>query len=103
MAGSNRNVGTLVIVVLALVLLYALNPTKDDFIAWKSAHAQRPGNGGSTSDLVGVMSKGADAMAGAMIGGFAAYDRRDDFLLCSGYSFGGERYLGVAGVFIRLK
>jgi hypothetical protein len=103
MARNNRNIGTVIIIVLALALLYALNPTTADFQAWRSAKAEREANSGSTSGLVGVMKKGAGAVAGAMTGLVGGAYQRKDYLICSSYSFGSDRYLGIARMFIKLK
>jgi hypothetical protein len=85
-----------------LVLLYALNPTKDDFIAWRSHQAQNQA-GGTSNSLIGVMKKGAGAVAGAMTGLVAGGYSRKDYLVCSTYSLSGDSYLGIARLFIKLK
>jgi hypothetical protein len=103
MAGTKKSLGILIIVALVLVLLYALNPTTDDFKAWRSAQAQSQASGGSSGDLKGVLSKGAGAIAGAMTGLVAGGYKRNDYLVCSTYSLGGDLYLGVAHLFIVLK
>jgi hypothetical protein len=101
--GTSKRSFSVVIAVLFIFLLYILNPTTEDFQAWKSAQAQGRTTGGDATGIIGVMKKGAGAVAGAFGGAIAgAYERRD-YLVCSSYSLGGERYLGVAHVFIKLK
>ena len=102
MTKSRSPLATVILVVLALVLLYALNPTKDDFVAWRSGQAQRQA-GGSPGTAIGVMKKGAGAVAGLITGGAAGLYPRKDYLVCSTYSLGGHTYLGIARIFIQLK
>jgi hypothetical protein len=98
MAIHKRGVNA-VIVLLFLVLLYALNPSTEDFQAWRSDQAREQVSGGST----GVFKKGLGAIAGAAAGiGASGYKRRDLFF-CSTYSLGRESYLGVARIFFKLK
>jgi hypothetical protein len=103
MATSKSPLATLIIVVLALLLLYALNPTTEDFQAWRSGKAERAVEGQSTSGLVGALKSGAGKIAGAMTGIVAGGYKRTDYLLCSSYSLGSDRYLGIARLFIKLK
>jgi hypothetical protein len=102
MARSSKNLGTIIIVALVLVLLYALNPSTADFQAWRSAQAQGQA-GGSSGSLGGVMKKAAGKIAGAMTGVVAGGYERKDYLVCSSYSLGSDRYLGIARLFIKLK
>jgi hypothetical protein len=103
MAGSKSPIATLIIIVLALALLYALNPSTEDFQAWRSAQAQGQATSGDTSGLAGVMKKGAGAIAGAMTGLVSGGYKRHDYLICSSYSLGSDRYLGIAHFFIKLR
>lgn len=103
MAQSKSSLATVIIVVLALVLLYALNPTTADFQAWRSAQAQRQATSGSMTGLIGTLKKGAGALAGAMTGTVAGGYSRKDYLVCSTYSLGGDSYLGIVHLFIKLK
>jgi hypothetical protein len=102
MAIPKRGVNA-VIVLLFLVLLYALNPTSDDFKAWRSAQARAQVTGGDSSGLFGALKKGAGAAAGALNGLVASGYRRTDYFVCSSYALGDERYLGVAHLFLKLK
>jgi hypothetical protein len=103
MAKSSSPLATVIIVVLALVLLYALNPTREDFIAWRSGHARRDASSGAENGFIGTLKKGAGAVAGAMTGAVAGGYGRKDYLICSSYSLGGDEYLGIAHFFIKLK
>jgi hypothetical protein len=103
MAVSNKSVGTIVILALLLVLLYALNPSTADFQAWRSAQAQGQPASGDASGLKGVMRKASGAIAGAMTGLVAGAYKRTDYLVCSSYALGRDRYLGIARLFIKLK
>ena len=106
MAKSKSSLATIVIIALLVVLLIALNPSLADFKAWRSAQAEEQAGGRSATGLLGVMKKGAGAVAGAMTGLVAGGFKRQDFLVCSTYSFGGkdgDLYLGVARLFIKLK
>jgi hypothetical protein len=103
MAQNTKSFGTILIVVLLVLLLYALNPTSEDFQAWRSAQAREQATSGDTGGLVGAMKKGSGAIAGAMTGIAAGGYRRKDYLVCSSYSLGSDSYLGVARLFIRLK
>jgi hypothetical protein len=103
MAKSSSPLATAIIVALALVLLYALNPTREDFIAWRSGQAQRAASTGAESGLIGTLKRGASAVAGAMTGAAASGYGRRDYLVCSSYSLGRDEYLGIAHLFIKLK
>jgi hypothetical protein len=106
MAKTKSPLATIIIIILALVLLYALNPTTADFQAWRSGQAERSAGGSQTSGLLGVMKKGVGAIAGAMTGFVSAGYKRSDYLLFSSYSFGGKKgnlYLGIARLFIKLR
>lgn len=106
MARKSSPIATLVIVALALVLLFALNPTTADFQAWMSGQAERSAGGSSTSGLMGALKKGAGAIAGAMTGFVAGGFTRRDYLIFSTYTLGarrGELYLGAAHLFIKLR
>ena len=106
MAKSKSSLATIVIIALLAVLLFALNPTMPDFQAWKSTQAANM-VGGSTKDTIGVIKKGVGAMVGAMTGAMTGLQyTRQDFMVCSTYSSGGnggELYLGVARLFVKLK
>jgi hypothetical protein len=106
MAGSKSPIATLIIVVLALALLYALNPSTEDFQAWQSTLAENRATSGMASDK-GTLEKGIARIAGAIDGAVAGvraglYSRKD-YLVCSSYSLEGHRYLGIAHFFIKLK
>lgn len=105
MARMKSSLATVAILALALALLYALNPSFDDFVAWRSGQAQRQAGGGQTSGLAGVMKKGAGAIAGAMTGLVSGAFARTDYLVFSTYSIGkkGDLYLGVARLFVKLR
>jgi hypothetical protein len=94
---------TLIIIGLALVLLFALNPTTAEFQAWRAARAQRQVGGSQSSGLIGVIQKGAGALAGAMTGIVSGAYERHDYLIFSTYSLGKNEYLGIARFFIELK
>jgi hypothetical protein len=105
MALSKNRLATSIIVVLALALLYALNPTMDDFAAWSAARARdsiAAGGSGEEAPLPSIAS-GAGEAAGAPIGIAADRSPRSDYLLCSTYSSGRGLYLGVAGLFFALR
>ena len=103
MARAKSPLASVIIVALVLVLLYALNPTKEEFVAWRAAQAQSQAQGGAMTGLVGVMKKGAGAIAGAMTGGTASLFTPHNYLLFSTYSLGSNEYLGIARLFIKLK
>lgn len=104
---TTKRIGTIIIVVLALLLLYALNPSTADFQAWRSGQAQDQAIGGTMSTTTGKMEKAARSMSGAVAGvikgAFAGLYKRTDYLLCSTYSIGNNTYLGIAKLFIKLK
>jgi hypothetical protein len=103
MAKSSSPLASAIIVVLALVLLYALNPTREEFMAWRSGQAQLDASSGAASGFIGTLKSGAGAVAGAMTGAVAGGDGRKDYLVCSSYSQGRDEYLGIAHLFIKLK
>jgi len=103
MAKSSSPIATIIIVALALVLLYALNPTTADFQAWRAHQAQGEASSGSMTGLIGTLKKGTGALAGAMTGGISGLYSRKDFLVFSTYSLGKDEYLGIARLFIKLK
>jgi hypothetical protein len=49
------------------------------------------------------MKKGAGALAGALNGAVAGAYERKNYYVCSTYELGGDLYLGVARLFIKLK
>jgi hypothetical protein len=100
---TKKSLGTIILIVLALALLFALNPSTADFQAWRSGQAQAQAGGGNASGLTGVMKKASGAVAGAMTGAIAGLYKRMDYLVCSTYSIGNESYLGIARLFIKLK
>lgn len=102
MASSKRLVNVLLFVLLVL-LLYALNPSSEDFQAWKAGHARELAMSGSSGGVAGVLKQGEGAVAGAAAGLSAGGYRRTDYYVCSIYSLGGESYLGLASFFIKLK
>jgi hypothetical protein len=107
MAKSKNPLATIIIIALLAVLLFALNPTLADFKAWRSAQAQSQATAGTEKGtLKNAAGKLAGAVAGAMTGFVAGGFKRQDYLVCSTYSFGGkdgDLYLGVARLFIKLK
>ena len=104
MARSHNPLATMIIIALVLVLLYALNPTTADFLAWRSAQSEREAPSGATSGPIGTLKSGAGAVAGAMkVMAASAGAAHRDYLVCSTYSFGNARYLGIAHLFFKLK
>jgi hypothetical protein len=105
MAGSRRALGWIVILALAGALLFALNPTMDDFVAWRVAQAQGSAVSQDSKGVARVLEKGAGAIAGTMVGiASGAFERRN-FYLFSSFSTGpkGQLYLGIARFFVKLK
>jgi hypothetical protein len=106
MAGSKRALGWIVIIALAGGLLIALNPTIDDFAAWRAASAQEPSASKGGSDVVRAFERGAKAIAGAMVGlASGAFERRS-YLFFSTFGTGGSKgqlYLGIARAFVKLR
>jgi hypothetical protein len=103
MAESRRTLGWIIIIALVGALLFALNPTIDDFASWRAADAQgsavsKDGKGGAQ-----LFEKAAGAVAGAMVGLASGTFERRNFYLFSTYSSGSRLYLGIARVFIKLK
>jgi hypothetical protein len=103
MARTKNGLGTAIIVILLFILLYALNPSTDDFRAWRSARAEGQATGGQRTGLVGALRSGSGKLAGAVDGAIAGLYERKDYLICSIYYLGNDCYLGVAHIFIRLK
>ncbi len=97
-------IGILVIALLVGGLLFALNPSMDDFGAFYQKKAEKEAAqsvSGGLGKLVAGMAKGAASLAAN------AYTRKD-FVLFSTYTLGkasdpSERYLGVAKIFIKVK
>jgi hypothetical protein len=105
MAGSRRALGWIVILALVGALLYALNPTIDDFAAWRAANAQSSAVSPESKGAAQLFEKAAGAVAGAMVGlASGAFERRN-FYLFSTFSTGprGQLYLGIARFFIKLR
>jgi hypothetical protein len=100
---TKKSLGTIIIVVLALLLLYALNPSTADFQAWRASQSQAQVASGAMTGIIGTLKKGAGAVAGAMTGLVSGAYKRTDYLICSTYSIGSDRYLGIAKLFIKLK
>lgn len=105
MARSKSPLASIIIIALVLGLLFALNPSMDDFTAWRSSQARREATSGQTGGLVGVMKKGAGAIAGAMSGLASGFFERKDYLFFSTYSAGkkGDLYVGAARLFVKLR
>jgi hypothetical protein len=105
MARSKTPLASVIILALVLGLLFALNPTMDDFTAWRSSQARRQATAGQTSGLVGVMKKGVGAIAGGLTGLASGFFERNDYLFFSTYSAGkkGDLYLGAARLFVKLR
>jgi hypothetical protein len=101
---SKSPLAAAIIAALVLALLFALNPTTEDFQAWRSTQAQAQAGGEKTSGLIGALKSGAGKIAGAMTGLVAGSYSRKDYFICSTFSLGNNsRYLGVARLFIKLK
>jgi hypothetical protein len=98
MAASKLRVNLLIAALLVL-LLYALNPSKEDFQAWRAARESSR----ATGDSQGALKKGLGKIAGFAAGLEAGGFERKDYFVCSSYSLDGERYLGVARLFFKLK
>jgi fructose-specific phosphotransferase system IIC component len=97
-------IGLVVIVVVVGGLLFALNPTMDDF----SAHLQRQAEVQASKSVQGGLGKALGSLAGVASGLSAKAYARKDYVVFSTYTLGkasdpGSRYLGVAKVFIKLK
>jgi hypothetical protein len=105
MAGSRRALGWIVILALVGALLYALNPSIDDFAAWRAAEAQSSAVSKDSKGAARAFEKGAGAIAGAMVGLASGIFERRSFYLFSTFSTGprGQLYLGIARVFIKLR
>jgi hypothetical protein len=105
MAKSGRALGWLIIIALVGALLYALNPSFDDFTAWQIASAQNSAVSPDSKGVPRTIEKGIGAIAGAMVGlASGAFERRNYFLF-STFSTGpkGPLYLGIARLFVKLR
>lgn len=106
MAGSTRSTTWLILIILVAVLLVALNPTMDDFKAWRAKAAQDSAVSQNSTGVVRALEEGAGALAGAMVGIASGAFERTNYFVCSTYSSGGSKgplYLGIARIFIRLR
>jgi hypothetical protein len=103
MAKSKNSFTAILLAALVVAALVGLNPTTADFKAWRSGQAERQATSGDTTGLVGVMKKGAGAFAGALTGAVAGAYERKNYYVCSTYELGGDLYLGVARLFLKLK
>ncbi len=106
MAESRRSIGWLVILALLAALLAALNPTMDDFKAWRSARAQDAAVSPDSTGIVRAFETGAGAIAGALEEIGSGAFTRANYVVCSAYGSGGSKgplYLGVARIFIKLR
>jgi hypothetical protein len=105
MAKSRKSFTVILIIVLAAALLVALNPTMSDFKAWRAGQAESQATSGDTTGLIGVMKKGAGAIAGGMVGLASGFYERNNYYLFSTFSAGkkGDLYLGAARLFIKLR
>lgn len=102
MAGSRRALGWIVILALVGALLFALNPTIDDFAAWRAADARSSAVSPDSKGAARAFERGAGALAGAMVGMASGVFERRNFYLFSTFSSGNHTYLGIARFFIRL-
>ncbi len=106
MAESRRTIGWLVILALLAALLAALNPTMDDFKAWRAARAQDSAVSRGSTGIARAFEEGAGALAGALEGIASGAFERTNYLVCSSYGSGGSKgplYLGIARTFIKLR
>jgi hypothetical protein len=103
MAKTSKSTGTIIIIALVALLFVALNPSTDDFKAWRSSQAESQATGGDTAGIVGALKSGAGKLAGAISGAVAGGYERRNYYLFSTYSLGSDRYLGVAHLFIKVK
>ncbi|MGO8694942.1 MAG: hypothetical protein ACLQMF_14870 [Rectinemataceae bacterium] len=87
---------------LVFLFLVALNPTRDEFIAWMSAKQADAAAGEATSSLIGEIGKGAGGAVEVIEGGVF---HRHSYTLFSLFSKDGGKvvYLGAAKLFVRLK
>jgi hypothetical protein len=106
MAESKRSIGWLVILALLAALLAALNPTMDDFKAWRAARAQDAAVSPDSTGIERAFETGAGAVAGLLEEiGSGAY-RRTNYVVCSAFGSGGSKgplYLGIARTFVKLR
>jgi hypothetical protein len=100
MAMKRSALTTLLVILVAALLLVALNPDQKDFSAFLSGKGTVQAK---DTGLKGVMSGAMTAVTGLTAGLY----KRSNYLLFSTYHLGGEKgkvYLGAAKVvFIRLK
>jgi len=87
---------------LVFLLLVALNPTKDEFIAWMSAHQAAASTRNGGTGLIGSIGKAVGGMVGSVQGGTFTRSNYAFFSLYSGPG-GKTVYLGAAKLFIKLK
>jgi hypothetical protein len=87
---------------LVFLFLVALNPTRDEFVAWMSARQANTVSHNAGSGLIGQISSGEGGVAGTIEGGTF---RRHNYGFFSLYSRSGGKtvYMGVAKLFIRLR
>ncbi|MDA8427303.1 MAG: hypothetical protein M0Z80_14345 [Treponema sp.] len=87
---------------LVFLFLVALNPTRDEFIAWMSARQADTASRNAGSDLIGRISSGVGGVAGTIEGGIF---RRHNYGFFSLFSRDGGKvvYLGAAKLFLRLR
>jgi|GEM_PF-1519866 len=106
MAESRRAFGWIIIIALVGALLFALNPTIDDFAAWRAASAQGSAVSKESKGVARALEEGAGAFAGAVAKIASGTFERRSYLVFSTFSSGGSKgplYLGVARAFIRLR
>jgi hypothetical protein len=106
MAGSRRSTTWLILIALAVVLLVALNPSIEDFQAWRAKTAQDSVVSPNSTGIARALEEGAGAIAGAMVGIASSAFERTNYFVFSTYSSGGSKgplYLGIARMFIRLR
>ncbi len=107
MARKSSPIATVIIIALALVLLFALNPTTADFQAWMSGRAESHATEGTKNGTLGnafgkLIGKATGAVSSLFAGGYT----RRDYLIFSTYSLGGRKgdlYLGAAHLFLKIR
>ena len=102
MAKRSNGLFTGLVFLLAFLFLVALNPTRDEFIAWMSAREAGAASRNATSGLIGRIGQGVGGVVGSIEGGIF---RRHNYGFFSLFSRDGGKvvYLGAAKLFIRLK
>jgi hypothetical protein len=106
MAESRRSIGWVVLLLLLAVLLIALNPTMEDFQAWRAADARSSAVSKNSTGIARALEEGAGAIAGAMVGVASGAFERTNYFIFSTYSSGGSKgplYVGIARMFIRVR